>query len=72
LISPHLAEDSSCGACLLSEDEKISIMINEEDHIRIQCIYPGLQLKEACIWPIIWTISWKNIWILLSAKRGDT
>ncbi|MBY6270680.1 MAG: protein arginine kinase [Caldibacillus debilis] len=47
LISPHLAEDSSCGACLLSEDEKISIMINEEDHIRIQCIYPGLQLKEA-------------------------
>ena len=22
-------------------------MINEEDHIRIQCLYPGLQLQEA-------------------------
>lgn len=47
LISPHLAEESSHGACLLSENEEISIMINEEDHIRIQCLFPGLQLTEA-------------------------
>lgn len=47
LISPHLAEDSSFGACLLSENEEISIMINEEDHIRIQCLFPGFQLTEA-------------------------
>jgi protein arginine kinase len=47
LISPHLAEDSSHGACLLSENEEVSIMINEEDHIRIQCLFPGLQLIEA-------------------------
>jgi len=47
LISPHLAEDSPFGACLLSENEEISIMINEEDHIRIQCLFPGLQLAEA-------------------------
>ena len=47
LISPHLAEDSTFGACLLSENEEISIMINEEDHIRIQCLFPGLQLEEA-------------------------
>ncbi|WP_078543174.1 protein arginine kinase [Litchfieldia alkalitelluris] len=47
LISPHLAEDSPFGACLLSENEEISIMINEEDHIRIQCLYPGFQLEEA-------------------------
>lgn len=47
LISPHLAEDSSYGACVLSEDESISIMINEEDHIRIQCLFSGLQLTEA-------------------------
>ena len=47
LISPHLAEDSPYGACLLSQDESISIMLNEEDHIRIQCLFPGLQLKEA-------------------------
>ena len=47
LISPHLAENANHGACLLSENEEISIMINEEDHIRIQCLYPGLQLHEA-------------------------
>lgn len=47
LISPHLAEQSSFGACLLSEKEDLSIMINEEDHIRIQCLFPGFQLTEA-------------------------
>ncbi|WP_243388364.1 protein arginine kinase [Bacillus kexueae] len=47
LISPALYEDSIYGGVLLSENEKVSIMINEEDHIRIQCLYPGLQLSEA-------------------------
>lgn len=47
LISPNLAESSKYGACLLSENEEVSIMINEEDHIRIQCLFPGLQLQEA-------------------------
>lgn len=47
LISPHLAENSPFGACVLSENEEVSIMINEEDHIRIQCLYPGFQLTEA-------------------------
>ncbi|KAB7704580.1 protein arginine kinase [Bacillus aerolatus] len=46
LISPYLADASAYGAVLLSETEDISIMINEEDHIRIQCLSPGLQLKE--------------------------
>ncbi|MBO1005830.1 protein arginine kinase [Pseudogracilibacillus auburnensis] len=47
LISPQLAEHSSHGAVILSENEDISIMINEEDHIRIQCLFPGLQLDKA-------------------------
>ncbi|WP_059174101.1 protein arginine kinase [Bacillus sp. FJAT-27445] len=47
LISPNLAEDSPFGACLLSENEEISVMVNEEDHIRIQCLFPGLQLSKA-------------------------
>lgn len=46
LISPHLASDASAGAVLLSEDESISIMINEEDHIRIQHLASGLKLKD--------------------------
>ncbi|WP_456272793.1 protein arginine kinase [Bacillus sp. AK031] len=47
LISPNLADESSFGGVVLSEKEDISIMVNEEDHIRIQCLFPGLQLKEA-------------------------
>lgn len=47
LISPHLAEDSPYGAVLLTENEEVSIMVNEEDHIRIQCLFPGLQLSES-------------------------
>jgi len=47
LISPKLAHSEVTGSALLSEDEAISVMVNEEDHIRIQCIFPGLQLHEA-------------------------
>jgi protein arginine kinase len=47
LISPNLVERSRHGAVILSDNEDISIMINEEDHFRIQCLYPGLQLTEA-------------------------
>lgn len=46
LISPHLARDAAYGAVLLSDDESVTIMINEEDHIRIQCLASGLQLEE--------------------------
>lgn len=47
LISPNLAEESSAGAVILSENESVSIMLNEEDHIRIQCLFPGFQLENA-------------------------
>lgn len=46
LISPALAEKKEIGAFLLSNDEKVSIMINEEDHIRIQTLGTGMSLKE--------------------------
>lgn len=46
LISPHLAEQSKHGAVLLDAEESISIMLNEEDHIRIQCLLPGSQLEK--------------------------
>lgn len=49
LISPHLADESKSGAVLLSEDESISIMVNEEDHLRIQCLFPGFQLVEGLV-----------------------
>ncbi|AZK45995.1 protein arginine kinase [Paenibacillus lentus] len=47
LISPNLANESRSGAVFISEDESLSIMVNEEDHLRIQCLYPGLQVQEA-------------------------
>ncbi|MFE5324629.1 protein arginine kinase [Paenibacillus sp. NPDC056579] len=47
LISPALANESRNGAVILSENESISIMVNEEDHLRIQCLCPGFQIKEA-------------------------
>jgi len=47
LISPFLARESSCGALLLRQDEAVSIMANEEDHLRIQSLQPGLRLEEA-------------------------
>ncbi|WNS80782.1 protein arginine kinase [Domibacillus sp. DTU_2020_1001157_1_SI_ALB_TIR_016] len=46
LISPYLAETSLYGAVLISEQEDVSIMVNEEDHLRIQCLASGLQLHE--------------------------
>ena len=47
LISPEFACDTLGRSLLLSKDEDISIMICEEDHIRIQTVYPGLSLEEA-------------------------
>lgn len=46
LISPALTRNVLSGAVLINNEETISIMINEEDHIRIQCLYPGLQLDK--------------------------
>jgi len=47
LISPEFISEPYERAVLLSRDESISIMINEEDHIRIQVIKEGFDLKEA-------------------------
>jgi len=46
LISPQQAQQAKGKAVAVSEDEGISIMVNEEDHLRIQCLAPGLHLSE--------------------------
>ena len=46
LISPDLIKSSN-GAAIIRQDEMVSIMVNEEDHIRIQAILPGLQVIKA-------------------------
>lgn len=47
LISKELAEESKHGAVAIRDDEVVSIMVNEEDHLRIQVIMPGLHLDDA-------------------------
>lgn len=47
LISPNLIEKPNKSAVMMNNDESVSIMINEEDHIRIQCLFPGFQLEQA-------------------------
>jgi protein arginine kinase len=46
LISPELAEAKKESAVLVNADESVSVMVNEEDHLRIQCIFPGLDLYQ--------------------------
>ena len=46
LVSPEFISESQGRALLLSKDESISIMINEEDHIRLQVINNGLSLED--------------------------
>ncbi|MFZ7133007.1 MAG: protein arginine kinase [Eubacteriales bacterium] len=46
LTSPELG-NHAYSTVFIRNDEKVSIMINEEDHIRIQCILEGFQLENA-------------------------
>ncbi|QUL97748.1 MAG: protein arginine kinase [Candidatus Fermentithermobacillus carboniphilus] len=49
LISPQHAESGFGKGLILRQDEAVSIMVNEEDHLRIQCLHSGLELDEAWI-----------------------
>ena len=47
LISPEFAVKKDGSALILSDDESVSIMLCEEDHIRLQVMKSGLALEEA-------------------------
>lgn len=46
-ISKTLSQKEQPTAVLLSEDESVSVMVNEEDHLRIQVTLAGMNLYEA-------------------------
>ena len=46
-ISPNLVKSKLPSCAYISEDENVSIMVNEEDHLRLQCIYAGFEEKKA-------------------------
>lgn len=47
LISREHAARSAGSGLVLNRDETFCVMINEEDHLRMQALRPGLQLRQA-------------------------
>lgn len=46
-VSPKFAKDRDGRVLFLSDDESVSIMVGEEDHLRIQVLLPGERFAEA-------------------------
>lgn len=47
LVSPNFVMNKeNTGAMLINDDENISVMINEEDHLRIQVMASGLDIEN--------------------------
>ena len=70
-ISPDFAKKKLPHALLKNEKDDVAVMVCEEDHIRLQCILPGLSLnkafKNACIYDDILD---ENLNIAFSEKVG--
>ncbi|MFM1768900.1 MAG: hypothetical protein RJA22_1429 [Verrucomicrobiota bacterium] len=47
LISREHAAKNAGSGFVLNREETLCVMINEEDHLRMQALRPGLQLKQA-------------------------
>lgn len=47
LASPDFISQTSGRALLLAADESISVMVNEEDHVRMQIMMEGMNLEKA-------------------------
>jgi len=47
LISREHAAKNTGSGLVLNRDETFCVMINEEDHLRMQALRPGLQLRQA-------------------------
>ncbi len=47
LVSREHAAKGAGSGLILNREETLSVMINEEDHLRMQSLRPGLQLRQA-------------------------
>jgi protein arginine kinase len=47
LASPPLRDNTLYGSLIVDEARAVSVLVNEEDHLRVQAILPGLQLRES-------------------------
>jgi len=67
----HARERRLYRGCVFNQKETLSIMVNEEDHFRIQYLLPGLQLNN--IWKLINKIDdeiEKKVTYAFSEKEG--
>ena len=46
LISNDLVQKSQGSGVVIRADERLSVMVNEEDHLRLQALRPGMHLQE--------------------------
>src|SRR5258707_6505111 len=46
-LFPYTTLFRSGSGLVLNRDETFCVMINEEDHLRMQALRPGLQLRQA-------------------------
>jgi protein arginine kinase len=51
IISLEFAQCGESAKVIIDEKETMSLMVNEEDHLRLQAIQPGLQLMDA--WKLV-------------------
>ena len=80
LISPALTKGQVGRGVLVDPNERLSVMVNEEDHFRFQVILPGFQAPEA--WQSIlrlerelstqMTYAFSNRWGFLTACPTNT
>jgi len=47
IVSPEFLRGTLPKGLLVSDDQNVSVMVNEEDHLRIQSVYPGDGLATA-------------------------
>lgn len=47
LMSPEMTETSSGSGLVVAHKQRVAVMINEEDHLRLQVMRPGLDLASA-------------------------
>ena len=55
LISRELADGEGARGVAVSRDETVSVMMNEEDHLRIQVLHSGFAVKDAWEKADAWT-----------------
>lgn len=46
IVSPQHAREAQHRGLLVRQDGTVGIMVNEEDHLRIQCLLPGLNVQD--------------------------